>query len=255
VDGLRHIFQPSINYVYVPTPSQQRYDLPQFDYEQPGYRLLPIDYPDYNAIDSVDSQNTMRLGLRNKLQTKRESGIENLVNWALYTDWRLNPHPDQGTFANYFSYLDFSPRSWLSLSQITRYDVESLQLKEITHRLTIMPNDIWSFQIGNRYLRNDPMLGKNSAQNLYFTTFYLRFNENYGLRTIHHFDARQGKLQEQTYTIYRDLRSWTASLNFRIRSDQGQDTDYHVNVKFSFKVFPRATRGSDSLSHSWLIDG
>ena len=71
IDGLRHIFQPSINYVYVPRPSVAPQELPQFDTELPSTRLLPIEFPDYNAIDSIDAQNVLRLSLHNKLQTKR----------------------------------------------------------------------------------------------------------------------------------------------------------------------------------------
>ena len=95
---LRHIVEPSVNYVFVPTPNYRPDQLPQFDREIPSLRLLPIEYPDYNAIDAIDSQNVLRLTLRNKLQTRREDGIQNLVNWALYTDWRLDPRPGEINF-------------------------------------------------------------------------------------------------------------------------------------------------------------
>ena len=72
--------------------------LPQFDHEMPSFRLLPIEYPDYNAIDSIDTQNVLRLGFHNKLQTKREGKVEDLVNWNLYTDLRLDPREGQTTF-------------------------------------------------------------------------------------------------------------------------------------------------------------
>ena len=80
VDGLRHIVEPSINYAFVPRPDKQPYELPQFDRELPSHRLLPLEFPDYNAIDSVDSQNTLRFGLRNKVQTKRAGEVENVLN-------------------------------------------------------------------------------------------------------------------------------------------------------------------------------
>ncbi|HVY69641.1 MAG TPA: putative LPS assembly protein LptD, partial [Verrucomicrobiae bacterium] len=81
VTELRHIIEPSINYVYVPTPNVRPWQLPQYDSEIPTLRLLPIEYPDYNAIDSIDTQNVIRFGLRNKIQTKRKGQVENLVNW------------------------------------------------------------------------------------------------------------------------------------------------------------------------------
>ena len=44
VDGLRHIIQPSANYVFVPSPSVAPNQLPAFDYELPSLRLLPIEF-------------------------------------------------------------------------------------------------------------------------------------------------------------------------------------------------------------------
>ena len=78
MNGLRHIIQPSINYVYVPRPSVAPQQLPQFDTELPTTRLLPIEFPDYNAIDAIDAQNVLRLSLHNKFQTKRKDGVANL---------------------------------------------------------------------------------------------------------------------------------------------------------------------------------
>ena len=72
VGGLRHIIEPSINYVYIPQPNVLPSQVPQFDYELTNsLRMLPIDFPDYNAIDTINSQNTIRFGLDNRLQTKR----------------------------------------------------------------------------------------------------------------------------------------------------------------------------------------
>src|ERR1051326_5094228 len=96
-------------------------ELRQLDYELPSLRLLPIEYPDYNSIDSVDSQNVMRFGLRNKLQTKRQGQVEDVVNWDLYTDWRLKPDHGQTTFADLFSDLVVRARSWLKLESLTRF--------------------------------------------------------------------------------------------------------------------------------------
>ncbi len=71
IQGLRHIVQPSINYAYIPEPSTLPSMLPRFDGELPSLWQLPIQFPDYNSIDSINAQNVLRFGLRNKLQTKR----------------------------------------------------------------------------------------------------------------------------------------------------------------------------------------
>ncbi len=256
VQELRHIVSPSINYVFVPSPNVLPPQLPQFDIEQHSLRLLPIEYPDYNAIDSIDSQNVLRFGLHNKLQTKRQGQIENLLNWELYTDWRLKPRTGQATFADLFSDLDFQPRSWLTFNSETRYDISNGVFKQANHNLVLSPQNFWSVSLGHRYIRADAVPGPNAlGNNLVYTSLYYRLNENWGARMTHHFEARDGRMEEQFYTLYRDLRSWTAALTFRVRDSRVGKEDYTVAVTFSLKAFPRFKLGHDRDTPSLLLGG
>ncbi len=155
VDGIRHIIQPSVNYVFVPSPNVHPNQLPQFDTELPSLRLLPIEYPEYNSIDSIDSQNVLRFGLRNQLQTKREGQVRELLDWQLYTDWRLKPRTDQRTWADLYSDLSFAPRSWITLESQTRLDLNTGNWNMLLHTLTLAPSDVWSWTLGHFYLRDD----------------------------------------------------------------------------------------------------
>ncbi len=258
VDGLRHIIEPSANYVFVPSPTTAPSQLPQFDYELPSLRLLPLDFPDYNAIDSIDSQNVIRWGLRNKLQTKRGGKIENLVYWDLYTDWRLKPRSDQGTFADLYSDLTLKPRSWLTLESLTRYDINSGQFRMSFTTVGIQTSDVWSWRIGHYYLRDDIRPSPTAlgiGNNVVASTFYYKLNENWGFRMGHYFDARSGRLQEQSYTAYRDLRSWTAALSFLIRDNTVGPQDYTVAFTFSLKAYPRFGLNRDIGAPLSLLGG
>jgi LPS-assembly protein len=232
--------------------------LPQFDYELPSTRLLPIEFPDYNAIDSIDAQNVLRLGLRNKLQTKRHGLVQNVLHWALFTDWRLNTVRGQGTFADAFSDIDLRPFSWLTVNSEVRYDLDDGALDIADHRAVIAPNDVWSLTFGHRYLRDNALLDRTTTtndlgNNLFFTTVYYRLNENWAARVGFHFEARDGTLEEQYYTIYRDLRSWTTALTLRIRDDRSGPTDYTVAFTASLKAFPRFGLGRDAARPSVLL--
>jgi lipopolysaccharide assembly outer membrane protein LptD (OstA) len=256
VDGLRHIIEPSINYVYVPTPTTQPPQLPQFDYELPSLRLLPIDFPDYNSIDSIDSQNVIRWGLRNKLQTKRDNQVVNLVNWDLYTDWRLKPRPDQTTFADLYSDLGLRPRSWLAFESLLRYNLEGDQFRMSYNTLTFFPNNIWSWSFGHYYLRDDfsnSPTALGAGNNVINSTMTYRVNENWGFRMSHYYDIKAGLLREQSYTVYRDLRSWTAALTFLLRDNPTGPQDYTVAFTFSLKAYPRFSSGSDVGGRSALL--
>jgi LPS-assembly protein len=260
LDGLRHIVEPSVNYVYVPRPDVRPMQLPQFDTQLPTLWLLPIDYPDYNAIDSVDSQNVFRFGLHNRLQTKRRGRVEDVLNWALYTDWRLTPTNSQTTFSDVYSQLDLKPRPWLTLTSETRYDINGRRWTEANHYLTIQPNETWSWAVGHLYFRDDPALysfyGPDYGNNFFTSRIYLRASENWGFRIAHQFDARVGTLNGQYYTIYRDLRSWTAALTFRyLQSSDGGPHDVGVALTFSLKAFPRFGLGQDRDQPSLLLGG
>ena len=254
VDGVRHIVEPSINYVFVPSPNKLPSQLPQFDSELPSLRLLPIEYPDYNAIDSVDSQNVFRFGLRNKLQTKREGQLDNLANWALYTDWRLHPRADQSSFADIFSDFDFKPRTWLTFTSENRIDVAGGRWRLADHHVTVEPNNQWSLSLGHRYLRSDPALGTNGfGNNLIRTIVHYRINENWGLRAAHQFEARDGTMEEQAYSLYHDFRSWTGALTLRLRDSRNGREDFTIGFTFSLKAFPRFKLNGDRETPSLLL--
>jgi len=252
-DGLRHILEPSVNYVYVPTPNVLTNQIPQFDYESPSYPLLPIDFPDYNSIDSIQSQNVLRFGLRNKLQTKREAGLDNLLNAAVYTDWNLNPRNGQGTFSDLYSDIDLKPRTWITFNSSVRFDISREVTRLTDHTLTLQPNNVWSWTFGNRYLRGGSPLG--DGQDLLTSRFYYRLNENWGTRMTHYYDLRNSVLAEQTYTLYRDLRSWTTALALRLRNNDPGPYDVTVALTFSLKAFPRFGVGDDKDKTSLLLGG
>jgi LPS-assembly protein len=249
-DGLRHIIEPSINYVYVPRPNYVgTNELPQFDYELPSLRLLPIDFPDYNSIDSIDSQNVIRLGLFNKLQTKREGKVVDIVRWNLYTDWRIQPNPEQTTFADLYSDLTFKPRSWLDVGSEIRWDIEDGNLRLAHTTVALHPQKEWSLNFGYLYVRDD--LGPSPealgvGNNLFSGSLLLRLDENWGLRTTQWFEARTGTWQEQDYSIYRDLRSWTAALTFIVRNNSDHPQDFTVAFTFWLKAFPRLGHGPET---------
>jgi LPS-assembly protein len=256
LDGLRHIIEPSVNYVFVPAPHPGPNELPQFDYELPSLKLLPIEYPDYNAIDSVDSQNTLRFGLRNKLQTKRDGQVEDLLTSEIYTDWRLRPRAGQTTFADVYSDLTFKPRSWITFESQTRYDIADGIWRMAFHNLTLQPNDRWSWGLGHWYLRDDfsaSPTALGAGNNLFTSTFFYRVNENWALRARHVFEARTGRMEEQSYSLYRDLRSWTTALTFRVLDNGTGPQDFSVALTFSLKAHPRFALGDDAVRPYYLL--
>ena len=251
IQGLRHIVQPSINYAYIPEPSTLPSMLPRFDGELPSLWQLPLQFPDYNSIDSINAQNVLRLGLRNKLQTKRgpNNTVQPFVNWNLFADWPINPQPAQTSDLN--SDLDLYPRNWMAFHSYIRYSLDEGDFRLANHQITLLPNDVWSLTFGHLYLR-DELDYWGEGNNVFYDTLYYRFNENWGVRLSHQFEAQDGTLEEQSYTVYRDFRSWTGALSFRIRDERNRPQDYTLAAILSLKAFPRFGLGDDTLHNSLL---
>ena len=219
-----------------------------------------MDFPDYNSIDSVDAQNVIRFGLRNALQTKRDGQIEDLLNWNVLLDWRLDPGYIAGTtnkqsdLNDLYSVLKFRPRSWLTAESEVRYDLDRGVLKMALHQLTFAPNDRWSWGIGHWYLNNDLANNFAGGQNNYIrSTLFYRINDNWGLRATHNYDAESGHLQEQDYTIYRDLRSFTGALTFRVVNNVNSATDFTIAFALSLKASPATGIGEDTVTPYRLV--
>jgi lipopolysaccharide assembly outer membrane protein LptD (OstA) len=249
VNELRHIIQPEFDYGYSPAPTRSASQVPQYDYQQPSLRLLPLEYPQNNSIDSIGRQNTLRLILRNRLQTKRIDGVEDLLNWAIYTDWNITPKTN-AVFSDLYNDVTIRPRSWLTLSSFTRYDLQDGLWRDAIEGLTIQPTSAWSVQLGYRYLmNNDPEFLTYPNQslpghNLISGSIYYRLNENWGFHFSEIVEMATAAAQQQLYTIYRDFRSGTGALTFRVTEGPGQPDDYTVAFTFSLKALPRF--GSDA---------
>jgi hypothetical protein len=254
VDGLRHIIEPSANYVFVPNPSTPLTELPQFDGNVPSLMLLPVQFPDYNNIDSVDSQNVVRFGLRNVLQTKRDGQLEDLVNWNMLLDWRLDPQANQSSLNDLYSQFVLRPRTWLTLESQLRYDIDRGDLNMAFHQVTFSPNDRWSWGIGHWYLRGGTWGDYDWNANDYITsTLFYRMSDNWGVRATHNYNSETGRLQEQFYTLYRDMRSWTAALTFRIEDSVGCQEDYTIAFSISLKANPSTQVGEDTVTRRYLL--
>ena len=118
------------------------------------------------------------------------------------------------------------------------------------HQLTLTPNEKWSWGIGHWYLRNGFF---GNGDNFITSTIFFRLNDNWGLRMMHDFNAENGRLQEQFYTIYRDLRSWTGALTFRVLDNGSGPKDFTVAFTFSLKAAPKTRVGGDAVHPYQLV--
>ena len=67
---------------------------------------------------------------------------------------------------------------------------------------------------------------------------YYRVDDNWAVGVQEQYEATSRTLEEQRYSVYRDLTSWVASFGAVIR-DNGGVKEYGVLLTFTLKAFPK----------------
>ena len=100
LDGLRHVMQPYVNYTFIPKTTVSADNLYYFD-----------------EIDRIEEQNVVRLGLLNRLQTRRNNQITEIVSLEQYWDYyfhRASGFNSVGDLGTIFRFTPFTGLSFTS---------------------------------------------------------------------------------------------------------------------------------------------
>ncbi|MBV9390857.1 MAG: LPS assembly protein LptD, partial [Verrucomicrobia bacterium] len=239
LDGLRHIIQPYANFSFVSSPTVAPQNILPFDRYITNTWLPPIDFPQFNSVDSINGETVLRVGVRNRLLTRRDNSTLNWFDLDTYFDVDFdNPYSQfpGSTFSNVFNRLRFTPVPWLSLAVDSQLPLFDRGFTEVNTSLDWTVNPNLYVRLGHRYLYENPNLQDSSD-----ITFagYLRFNENWGFSIYEDYEMATGIINEQDYAIHRDLSSWTASLGIQARNNGGGKTSVGLILTFTLKDLPR----------------
>jgi lipopolysaccharide export system protein LptA len=235
LDGLRHIVQPFTNFSWVSVDGVDPRAILQFDRFEPSTQLRPIDFPQFTSIDSIDNWTVWRLGVRNRLQTRRDDLTVSWLDLETYVDVNFDNSYDRTPYSNLFNKLRFTPLPWISLvvnSQVPAFDKG---FTEVNTNVVVQPVANLQVSVGHRYLNSDPFFNNSS---LFVVGGYYRVDDNWGVGLQEQYEAVTHTLEEQRYSVYRDLTSWVASFGAVVR-DNGTVKEYGVLLTFTLKAFPK----------------
>ncbi len=109
LDGLRHVVEPYVNYTFIPKPSEDRDHIYYFD-----------------DIDRITEQNFFRLGLRNRLETRRGSfgneQVQEIVSMENYWDIHLNRQDGFNSIGDFCTKLLITPGNGFSIDTLLSVD-------------------------------------------------------------------------------------------------------------------------------------
>jgi len=243
LDGLRHIVQPYLNLSYV-NSGQDASQLLQIDRFQRSSQLPAIDFPAFNSIDAIDDWNLLRLGMRNRLQTRRDDATFNWFEMDSFIDVRFQRpvfaglEPDPGTYSNFVNRLRWNPLPWVIVSADAQLPLLDKGFTEVNSNLSLLVNKHASLSLGHRYLSENVLLRDSSR----FTIgAHYRLNENWAFSMNGFYENQDKTLEYQSYEVHRDLSSWVASLGVLARNNgtgAKPNYDYGVILTFTLKALP-----------------
>jgi LPS-assembly protein len=240
LDGLRHVVQPWLNFAYTHA-GEDPADILQFDRLNRSTQLPPIDYPQFNTIDSIDTGTILRLGVNQRWQTRRDNQTMNWLEWSTFfdayidrPDYGLMMLADGGTFSNVYNRLRFSPLPWVSFDLDTQFPLLDEGFSEVNSRVNMMVHQDVRVSVGHRYISGNPLF---IDSNMLDVGAYIRLGDHWGFSFRESYEFEDNTLESQRYELHRDLSSWIASLGFVIRDNRGVE-DYGLLLTFTLKDLP-----------------
>ncbi len=221
LDGLRHIVQPYVNWSYV-SADEIGAPFKGIDILVPSTRPRPLDLTNYSAIDDLRDWNIVRIGVSNRLQTRRNRTTYNWLTANTYIDAFIDDPEYHRDFSNLYQDVEWRPVPWGKLSvgmQLPISDSDG-NFREFNTRATFMPTDSLELTVGHRMLSNHPVFQDSSLVDF---GAYARVNDRWGFSIYERYEFDDNTLETQQYSIHHDLTSWVASLGAIIRDNRGQD--------------------------------
>jgi len=235
LDGLMHVIQPFTNFSYVDENGANPTAILGFDRYQPSTQLRAIDFPQFTTIDSIDNWTVWRVGVRNRLETRRDDRTMTWFELDTFFDVNFDNPYDRTDYSNFFNNIRFTPLPWVSLSVNSQVPAFSKGFTEVDTLASVQPLANLQLSVGHRYLNSNPFFQDSS---LFLVGGYYRIDDNWGVGVQEQYEAETGLLEQQRYSIYRDLSSWVASFGGVIRDNKGVK-EYGILFTVTLKAFPK----------------
>ena len=224
VDGLRHIVEPYLNYTCISDPTEDRENLYFFD-----------------AVDRLIEQNFVRLGLNQRLQTRKARQVYTMANLETYADFHFPTEDDRDGMGNLGARLQIEPpkkplKAWTTIvydvgeGNINRGEVglslgrpkqAQLSLAYIyrneyrARSVYSMGSSLVDFSGENSLLARDFSESHTASLKLRF-----RINDKTAGRVSCSYDLKQDEFSLKRYEVIRDLHCWKGSLAFQEEEDE-----------------------------------
>ncbi len=218
ISGLRHVLMPYVRYTNVAFNSLD---------EIPERAFVPFD-----SVDVLDEFHEVRIGLRNRFQTRQGFGTERkTVDYLdLMVEVPIYPNPRRDNFNRVFGQFEFAgvwrPAPGFSISGQGFYDPYEGTFTRASASFNVDFTDILRGSVYYRLLRDVHQVVGFNVQ--------LTLSEVYGVKLLQEYDLEQGKFRDTRIELTREiLEAFTLGFVFVRDAAQG-DIGFYFSISASF---------------------
>ena len=231
IDGLRHLFVPTLSYRYAPEAGNGRASIPPIDRRVFSTYLQPLSIGDSRNLDDLTALNTLRLEFGNTLQTRDATyGSRNLASLNFAADYRFDHVAGRKPLSDIYTELALTPAPWLRWEVFHRFDPHTPSQQELNTALELVDQDWWSARVATHFL-------KNNYQE-YFLEYRQRLNEVYDVTALWRYDARNNRFNEQSYGVWQRLgQTWAVKYEVSFFDGPRRESAFSLNIEVELLKF------------------
>lgn len=216
---LRHVVEPYADYTLVPEPNVTPDELYQFD-----------------RIDRLGKEHSVQLGIRNKLQTKRNAGLVDLIDLDVYTEVNLEPEEGEDNLESLSLDMELRWEEWFALDMDAEYDFEEGRLDNLDTQITFRHGDYWILGTEYRF--------RYDRSSLISANLSILPQAPWGLMVGGRYEGEAGELEEVSAAIQRrlDCMVWRVGgfmrPGYTTSSGFEEEDEWRVVFEFWLTAFP-----------------
>lgn len=217
INNLRHVITPTLSYNHIAPPTLA---------------------PGKVFGDGISRSSAMKLGLENKLQTKRGEDLHtaDLAMLLVETNYDFN-HTPGGQFSDYTGKLELRPFDWLTATSNATVNPHKryhrMWLEQLDNHISLNVEDKWSLGLGHSYTHGSNNMILQCKLD-FIPGWRFDIYEDIDIQATRRGGLKKWNLKEQQYVINTDLHCWDMEVRYNVDRDMGEE----IMIVFRLKAFP-----------------
>ena len=222
---LRHIVEPYADYTFAPEPTL----------------LLETNYR-MDEADELDEDHSVKIGLRNKLQSKRNEQPFDLVDVDVYAMCRVEPEEDESVLDGLFLDAELRPSRRLMIDLDSVYDFDESIVETFNTRVILTESNVWKADLEYRF-RDDGTDGDSSSLFAGDLTLFPKRDWTYNVYARYEFE--DSRLEEEGGYIQRNFGCMAVRMlvglipAYTTSTGIERDDEWTLMLEFWLTAFPK----------------